>query len=83
MLKEHKWSRQEVLKLKKFNEIAGAASLAGELSLTNELQNRKGWLIEDELQAFIAEDFYKILKDNSLIPDRHTYEVLTNSIGLL
>ena len=86
VLKQRKMSRQEIYKLKKYNEIAGTASFAGNLSLAEELKRRKGWFIEDELQAFVAQDFYKILKDNSLIPDRHTYEVIINYVmcaGLL
>ena len=38
---------------------------------------RKG--IEGRLQAFMAQNFFKIQKDNSLVPDRHTYEVIVNN----
>ena len=48
---------------------------AMDFTLEEEIKERKGQFIEEELQPFMAQDFYKILKGNSLVPDRHTYEV--------
>ena len=80
VLKQHKQPRQEVQKLRKYKDILDATSPAGDLSLTNELKRKRGWSIDAELCSFMTEDFYKILQDNALVPDRHTYEVYMDHI---
>lgn len=76
VLKQYKMSRRESQKLRTFEKIPGAKSPTTELRLAEELRTRRQWLMEEELQSFMAEDFYKVLRESALIPDRHTYEVL-------
>ena len=77
ILKHHKLSRQETQRLRKFKEILKTVVSFNDLSLEEELKKRKG--IEGKLQAFMSQNFYKILRDNSLVPDRHTSEVTVNN----
>lgn len=76
VLKHQRLSRREAKKLRKFKEILKSTSLSN-LSLEEELKERKG--IKGRLQAFMGQNFFKILKDNALVPDRHTYEVIISS----
>ena len=76
ILKHQKLSRRETKRLRKFQEVLKATPLSN-LSLEEELAKRKG--MEDALQAFMAQNFFKILKDSSLVPDRHTYEVIVSN----
>ena len=79
ILKYHKLSRQEAQRLKKFKEILKTIVSFNDLSLEEELNMRKG----NKLEGFVAQNFYKILRDNSLVPDRHTYEVIVNNHYLI
>ena len=76
ILKHHKLTGKEVKKLRVFKEVAKAIPFSN-LSLETELKERKG--IEGRLYAFMAQNFFKIEKDDSLVPDRHTYEVIINN----
>lgn len=68
--------RQETRKLKRFDQIPSDGIPTAELRLTEELRTRRGWSVEEELQSFMDQDFYQILSENALVPDRHTYEVM-------
>ena len=76
VLKHQRLSRRETKKLRKFKEVLKSTSLSN-LSLEEELKERKG--IEGRLQVFMGQNFFKILKDNALVPDRHTYEVIISN----
>lgn len=76
VLKQYKMSIRESQKLRTFDKIPGAKLPTTELRLVEELRTRRQWLMEEELQSFMAEDFYKVLRESALIPDRHTYEVM-------
>lgn len=76
VLKQYKLSRRESQKLRNFEKIPGAKLPTAELRLADELRTRRQWSMEEEVQLFMAEDFYRVLRESALIPDRHTYEVM-------
>lgn len=76
VLKHQRLTRREIKKLRKFKEVLKSTPLSS-LSLEEELKERKG--VEERLQEFMGQNFFKILRDNSLVPDRHTYEVIISN----
>ncbi len=76
VLKHQRPSRREAKKLRKFKEVLKTTPLSN-LSLEEELKKREG--VEERLQDFMGQNFFKVLRDNSLVPDRHTYEVIISN----
>ena len=66
VLKHQRVSRREIKKVRKFKEVLKSTPLSS-LSLEG---------VNEKLQEFMGQNIFKILKDNSLVPDRHTYEVI-------